>query len=33
LVDGGAYRHGNWKIEEGERMIHLESFIEVLESA
>jgi hypothetical protein len=33
LVDGGAYRHRNWKIEEGERTIHFESFVEVLESA
>jgi hypothetical protein len=33
LVDGEDYRDRHWTIEEGERVLHLESFIEDLEDA
>jgi hypothetical protein len=33
LVDGEHYRHRHWTIEEGDRVLHLESFIEDLDNA
>jgi hypothetical protein len=33
LVDGEDYRHRHWALENGDRVLHLESFIEDLERA
>jgi hypothetical protein len=33
LVDGEHYRHRHWAVEDGERVLHLESFVEDLDQA